>query len=309
MIVVYILLAILVSSIIFHFVMIYALFLRFYGRISAKKMEKNLHKDPYYHDYLPLIKECRDKLEGRYEDVYTEAFDRLKLHGFYFDNNSKRIVIMFHGAHSSAFNNFGYIANNMLDHGYSLLIIDERAHGLSEGKYFTYGVKEHKDVLTWVDFVKNNYPDKEIILYGISMGAHSIALASDQLDERIVKAMVLDSSFENIDELFDNIMKTHHVPTFLFGRAVGFLSIHKAGMEYRTWHVRDHISKTKVPCLFVHGDADNVAPIPFFMDNYNACSSRKEKMVIKGASHTLPMTVGKEEAFNKLYQFLEGNYE
>ena len=58
----------------------------------------------------------------------------------------------------------------MLCFGRNALIIDHRAAGKSDGHVITFGAKESRDVLTWVDFVLTSIDrDAKIILTGISM--------------------------------------------------------------------------------------------------------------------------------------------
>ena len=184
------------------------------------------------------------------------------------------------------------------------MIVDERAHSKSEGKYITYGVKEYKDVLSWVNYVSNNYQEKEIYLYGLSMGATSICLASQYLDNSKVKAMVIDSAFVNITELVDNIVARGNIPKPLFIGGVRFLAKHLAGIDFNSFDTREALKQTKIPALFVQGTNDIVVSKQFLMDNYNNCASSKDILEVEGVGHTLAIPLGGEEATDKLFNFL-----
>ena len=52
-------------------------------------------------------------------------------------------------------------------------MIDQRAHGLSEGKTITFGIKERLDCLCWVEYLVERFgKETQILLTGISMGAN-----------------------------------------------------------------------------------------------------------------------------------------
>ena len=63
--------------------------------------------------------------------------------------------------------------------GHNLLLIDERAHGRSEGRTITFGIQERWDVESWARFAVERFgADVQIILYGVSMGAATVLMAA-----------------------------------------------------------------------------------------------------------------------------------
>ena len=73
--------------------------------------------------------------------------------------------------------------------------------------------------------------------------------------------------------------------------------------------LNDYISDGNVTDkeYFAELEQMNVVSKDFLVDNYNACASLKEELLIENASHTLAMAAGGEEAFNKLFKFLKEN--
>ena len=308
MIALYIILGILFVIVIPHCLVVYIIFCIFFGRYSKEQIDARLYKD--VNEYTPFLEEMmsvRKELEAKCEKVSTTSHDGLKLTGYYFNNNSDTTMIMFHGVHTNAFNNFGVITKNILEHGYNALIVDQRAHGESEGKYLTYGQKEQLDVLSWIDYVDKNIDCKTIFLYGISMGGTSVALSSNQITNKKVKGMVIDSAYSSLNDLLDYLTNAKHIPSFLFLGGVKWLSKVIIKIKFEECEVSTHISNTTIPAFFVRGTKDTVVSEELLMNNYINCASRKELLSIEGATHTLAMVVGKEEAFNKMYAFLERN--
>ena len=50
---------------------------------------------------------------------------------------------------------------------------------------------------------------------------------------------------------------------------------------------RKAVAQSKVPILFIHGSADDFVPCSMSRENYDACASEKELLVIPGATHAM----------------------
>lgn len=123
--------------------------------------------------------------ERPHEDVFTPGLDGARLHArLYRVPNAHATVILCHGYHSRAEHDFGaQFPALYASGGCNLLLIDERAHGLSEGKCPTFGQLERYDIAQWVHWVReHSRVQRPIALYGVSMGAASVLLAA-QLPE------------------------------------------------------------------------------------------------------------------------------
>ena len=123
--------------------------------------------------------------EQPHEDVFTPAPDGTRLHArLYRVPHAHATVILCHGYHSHAEHDFSaQFPALYASGGCNLLLIDERAHGLSEGKCLTFGQLERYDIAQWVHWVReHSRVQRPIALYGVSMGAASVLLAA-QLPE------------------------------------------------------------------------------------------------------------------------------
>lgn len=124
------------------------------------------------------------------EEVSTESFDKLKLKGLLIqaepkseckeEQNSEsqaepKVAICVHGYRSFGLYDIGPKAKLLRDAGYNLLIVDNRAHGMSEGKYIGFGNPDSYDIMKWCEFIKDRFGDNvEILLAGLSMGAATV---------------------------------------------------------------------------------------------------------------------------------------
>ena len=136
------------------------------------------HKyDPYRKEINRLFCQLSDR---PYEEVSIVSFDGLSLFGRYYHvKDGAPLDIGFHGYRSSALTDFAGGSELSFSMGHNLLLVDERAHGRSEGRTITFGIQERWDADSWVRYAVERFgADTEIILYGISMGAATVLMAS-----------------------------------------------------------------------------------------------------------------------------------
>jgi pimeloyl-ACP methyl ester carboxylesterase len=87
---------------------------------------------------------------------------------------------------------------------FNICSFDFSGAGHSEGEYVTLGYLEKNDIKAVVEFLRNEFKIKKIIIYGRSMGAVS-ALRYAEMDSSI-NAVVLDSPFCNFTRLCRDIL-------------------------------------------------------------------------------------------------------
>ena len=109
------------------------------------------HKyDPYRKEINRLFCQLSDR---PYEEVSIKSFDGLTLFGRYYHvKDGAPLDIGFHGYRSSALTDFAGGSELSISMGHNLLLIDERAHGRSEGRTITFGIQELWDVVSWARF-------------------------------------------------------------------------------------------------------------------------------------------------------------
>ena len=238
------------------------------------------------------------------EDVVIYATDGVRLVGKYYDVNSTKTLICVHGYQANCFNNFSLALQEFTKNGYNVLLIDQRAHGESGGNFTTMGYKEQYDLLKWVDWVETNKPNvQEIYLYGISMGGTTIGLASDKLSETKVKAIVMEGAFNCFyEELSFSAQKIPFKKPAISFQVRALKTFLKADMMKS---VTQSLSKTNIPVLFLHNENDVSVPLEFMQKNYDACTSKKEKIILPGNEHALCFMLGGEEVRQSIFSFLE----
>ncbi len=221
------------------------------------------------------------------EDVFITSYDGLRLHGRLIPReNAKGTILLFHGYHSFADVDFGCAVPLLRTLGYQLLLADERAHQGSAGKYLTYGVRERRDVLSWAQAMAARLgPGHPMYLQGISMGAATVLMASDQDFPDSVRGIVADCGFTAPAEIVRLVMRKMRLPVFpmlylteLWCRLLGGFSL----WGYSTERA---LALCRLPVLFVHGKADGLIPWQMTQRSYEACASEKTLLYVEGAGH------------------------
>ena len=139
--------------------------------------------------------------EQKMQDCYIKSIDGLKLHALYLPAEAaKRIVILSHGYRGSRFGTLSFMAKYLHEHQCDVLFIEHRCCGDSEGKYITFGAKEQWDVQQWAVYMAERNKEKlPIYLYGQSMGAASVLMASGHTLPPEVKGLIADCGFQSME--------------------------------------------------------------------------------------------------------------
>lgn len=126
----------------------------------------------------------------------------LEIAGWYIPSlDSDRAMVLVHGRNASKQDaisgNFVDLAAALHEAGTSVLMIDLRGHGESEGERYSFGVNERRDVLGAVDLLLDHgYEAGKIGVLGISLGGGATIGAASE--EPAIGLVVLDSAFADL---------------------------------------------------------------------------------------------------------------
>ncbi|MBQ2274811.1 MAG: hypothetical protein II334_05005, partial [Clostridia bacterium] len=105
-----------------------------------------------YHDEMARL--ARETRATPYKEFSITSFDGLKLYARYYEYKpGAPIELMFHGYRGSAERDLCGGMQRCRALGRSALIVSQRCSGKSGGNVITFGVREHRDCLAWVDFM------------------------------------------------------------------------------------------------------------------------------------------------------------
>ena len=202
----------------------------------------------------------------------------LNLYGEFFDFGYDRAVIIVPGRTESL--RYGYyFAKPYVDNGYNLLVIDQRAHGNSDGLYNTVGFEEHKDIIAWAEYIHDRFNVRSIVLHGICIGASCglFAMISDNCPSYI-DAMVAEGMYPSFYDSFKNHMVDLKKPTFPYMQMVNmWMKVYTGhSMKYGPENV---IGRYNKPLLMIHSREDRYS-LPSKAQSLYDTAASNEKMIV-----------------------------
>lgn len=222
-----------------------------------------------------------------HEDVFITAHDGIRLAGHLYGNgNARGTVILFHGYRSFGEHDFGCVLSTYTEtHGFRVLVVDQRAHGASEGKYITFGILERRDCLAWAEYVASRYPDSPIVLDGLSMGSTTVMMASALPLPSAVCGIIADCGFTSPEAILRKVAGDMHIPVSLFFGGVCFFCRLVAHFNPREITAPEALAKNRLPVLMIHGLADDYVPCEMSRENAEAGGDRVQLVLVENAGH------------------------
>ena len=219
------------------------------------------------------------------EHAFIDSYDGLKLHArIYKNSKSNKVVIMFHGYRGTAIRDFSGGAKLMIDSGYNVILVDERAHGQSKGHNITFGNREKKDVLSWIEYSKKEFGlDKELVLVGISMGAATILFASQYIPGSI--KVICDCPYTSEREIISQTIKKMKLSVKFFYPLVNLSSIIFSRASLNKDNAFNSLKETKHKYLIIHGDKDTIVPYQFTEKLYQTYQNKIQYELFPNTEH------------------------
>ncbi len=239
------------------------------------------------------------------EDMYITSFDGLRLHGKYYEfAPDAPIELMFHGYRGNVERDLSGGVQRCFQLGHSALIVDQRCSGESEGSVITFGVKEHRDCLSWLEFMQTRFGDKaRIILCGISMGASTVMMAAGHSLPSTVVGVLADCGYHSQKEIIQKVIRQLHLPAKvaypfvkLGARLFGHFDLEEVTPV-------ESLKRCRVPVIFFHGEDDEFVPCEMGRLCFEACASKKTLVTVPGAGHGLSYPVAPEQYITAVREF------
>ncbi len=243
-----------------------------------KRKKRNEETDP----------ECLDWLSSSNADsLSVRSFDGLELSGTDIHNHDDdRYLIMVHGLNTSKSGLYPR-AREFDSLGYNILLIDQRGAGDSQGKYYTYGVKESQDLMIWIGKLIELHPDAKICLYGLSMGAATTMMSCAFQLPQNVRCIVEESGYSSLEEEFRYMIKKDYKFAFTYPvlKMIESVMSNKLNMNLSDVSPKKCLEENEIPILFVHGEKDDLVPIEAAKILYNHNKGVKKYYPVKEAGH------------------------
>ena len=277
---------------------------------SPKNRKEDIYDIPHGKQYeerkdfmISLIKEMS---EIPFEWVEITSYDNLKLRGRYYHvRDDAPLHIEFHGYRGTAYRDFCGGNKRAREAGFNSLVVDQRAHGTSEGTCINFGVKEKYDCVSWIEYALARFgSDLEIHLSGVSMGATTVLMACGLNLPKNVKSVTADSPFSSPSEIIEKVCGDMGYPPKLAmpliklgAKCFGKLSLEGSAVEA--------VKHATMPILIIHGEADKFVPCEMSKAIYESNPDKIELHTFEGAGHGLSYIRHHEEYNATVRAFFE----
>ena len=211
------------------------------------------------------------------ESVKLTTSDGLTLDAWYGSQDSAaQCVIFFHGymVNKSFMNNEAAMFRRW---GYNVLMVDFRAHGLSEGRLSSFGLSEIYDVQSAFQYAKNKGNSK-IILYGASLGA-GICLRAAAENQVQPDAIIADMPYGSLHNHFKARARNLRFPSEPFASLVTFWIGLERGYKGFSRNVSSYATRVSCPVLVEWGEKDEFVNEDEVDEIYTSLKSANKKMV------------------------------
>ena len=229
-----------------------------------------------------LMKKCTDNVE-------IKGYGNVSLKGHLLRVEvPRRLIIAVHGWRGTWCRDFGIVSEFFYTSDTNTLFIEQRGQQGSGGDSITFGICERYDIVEWVKWAADSFPNLPIYLCGVSMGASSVLMSSSLgLSDR-VHGIIADSGFTSPMEIWRYVIRSNlHLPYALYSRAANRECKKRTGQNLDSCSTLTALEQCTVPVLFIHGEEDSFVPLEMAYQNYSACSSPKKLVVIPGANHCM----------------------
>lgn len=201
-----------------------------------------------------------DSLKVPHTSTTIKTDDGLKLaawdahHTVIDSQQAKGTIIMFHG-HGANRSDIIKEAEAFYNLGWNVFMIDFRAHGQSEGNLCSIGYFETKDVKAAYDYIASR-GEKNIVLYGISMGAATITKTMNDYASVKPLKVILEMPFATVLEAAEGRIRIMNLPDEPLGTLITFWG----GTEMGIWAFenkpKEYAKKITCPVLLQRGKED-----------------------------------------------------
>ena len=278
---------------------LFALFLSFSDKIFKKLFKRpkplpQVDRSPKKIDRSTIIGRGKNwfyTFHNEWLGVRTTTFDGCQLSGYYrpsSDRSCRNMVILVHGYDESPAEMAAYARLMMRKVQCHCLITHMRAHGMSGGKNFTWGLMESVDLDNWFTFTKRRLGNNcRIYLVARGAGATACLLAAQQKGfDECVCGIIADSPMASLSGFLRATLpqSTKLNPDWIIGQ-IRREAQHKFGFDINRCDCAVHASSIKVPVLIFQGGEDDITPPSGSRELYDNLRSRKRMVIVNNAKH------------------------
>ncbi len=246
-------------------------------------------------------------LKLQFNDFWFQSAGLAQLHAWFIpaEEPARGTILYLHGVGDNKISGL-LLAEVFHRHRFNVMLYDSRAHGMSEGKYCTYGYYERHDVKKAIDILLERHQTSmgKIGVFGTSMGA-AIAVQAAAIEPRIA-AVVAEGCFTNLRTItVDYQKRLIRLPWHFLRNLVMKRSEFLADFDHHEVSPLRSVKNIHVPVLFIHGKNDTFIRYQYSEELYAAAHEPKELYLIEKANHTDIHQIAQQEYEERIVQFFE----
>jgi hypothetical protein len=199
----------------------------------------------------------------QFEEINLKAEDGETINALHFKVESPKGIILFFHGNKGNLSRWGNLVSYLEAYQYDVFVIDYRNYGKSTGSYDEK--KMYTDALMAYDYVKQQFSEDQIVVYGRSLGG---TFATKVASKNKPKHLILEAPFYNMKKGVKYYSKL--APTFI--------------IKYK-FETNKDLPKVISPVTFFHGDADTVTSFDDSKDLFKLATSQKEFVEIPTGTH------------------------
>ena len=233
-----------------------------------------------------------------------ETSDGLRLHAWHIPaEDSSAVCVFFHG--------YGAAKSDLLPEaaefhrwGYDTVLVDFRGSGDSLGDVTTIGFLEADDVAAAVDYVREQFPNKPLWLYGRSMGSVAILRSISQGDVQPA-GVILECPFDRLLSTAKNRFAAMGLPGFPAAELLVFWGGAQHGYSGWAHNPADYAAEVRCPTLLMRGENDTRVTEPQLHSVYDRLADPKRLHTFDGVGHAAYLPAAPDQWRSAVRQFLD----
>jgi len=207
--------------------------------------------------------------------------DDLNLYGEYINFGFDKCAIILQGRGESLLYSY-YFADVYAKSKHNILVVDVRAHGLSDGKYQTGGIKESDDLILWIKLINEKYKINDFTIHGICIGGATAVYSYSKLKNNgngLVKRIVTDGLYKSYYELYKMHFKAYKAPVIPPAIYVVFFLIFilAKARPFKEIPIK-YMKDIDIPILFIWSAMDKFSIKANSEELYEACASEYKEI-------------------------------
>jgi alpha-beta hydrolase superfamily lysophospholipase len=178
-------------------------------------------------------------------------------------------------------------AEFLIREGYPVLLMTCRAHGDSTGKTNDFGYSARHDVIAAVDWLKKQDSQRNIVIWGASLGSAAAIFASEALDQR-VQGYILECPYRDLatacwNRLDNSLPPILDLTCYLGMRLTALVLL----PDFAKISPYDHMTEIpdNIPVLILAGGADTRAHPAEARALHDRIANHSQLEIIENAEH------------------------